>query len=178
VVDLNDVREAHQPRRQQDVLALGLGRNSLAVPALKRLIQAFTHLVVETEPSRQLVGRRPVIRDHLPGGTSPIADELDAHASPLHQPLAGADMAQDERPRSHPGHVNVTSLVLERLVVPEPLRLLVSVDVTTDPGDQADVVHDRARLVIEPQPVSEPQRDQRLAHHVLHRLAHAQVGSQ
>ena len=58
-----------------------------------------------------------------------------------------------------------------RMIVAEPLGLLVRVDVAADPGDQRGVVDDRARLLVQADPSSEPHRDQALAQHVLHRLA-------
>ena len=99
VVDLDDVCEVHQPRGHEDLAALGLRRHPLAVPALERLVQAFAHLLRRV-PSRrrQLVGRQPVILDHLAGGAPPVADELHAQASALRQSPAGADVASRRTP--------------------------------------------------------------------------------
>ena len=64
---------------------------------------------------------------------------------------------------------------LQRDVVAEPLRLLVGVGVAADVDQQRRVVDDRPRLLVEPEPLGEPQRDQALAQHVLHRLPEAEV---
>lgn len=47
-----------------------------------------------------------------------------------------------------------------------------------DVDDQRGVVDDRALLVVEPDPLRHPQRDQALAQHVLHRLAEAEVDAE
>ena len=43
---------------------------------------------------------------------------------------------------------------------------------------QRRVVDDRARLLVEPDPLGQPQRDQALPQHVLHRLAEAEVDAE
>jgi len=87
-----------------------------------------------------------------------------------------AGLAHREGHRGEADHVDVASVHLQRDVVAEPLRLFVGVDVAAHPGDQAEVVDDRPRVLVEPESLGEPQCDQRLPHHVLHRLAEAQVG--
>ena len=47
-----------------------------------------------------------------------------------------------------------------------------------DVDEQRGVVDDRSLLLVEPDPLGEPQRDQALAQHVLHRLAEAEVDAE
>ena len=49
---------------------------------------------------------------------------------------------------------------------------------TADVDQQCGVVDRRPLGFVEPDPVGEPQRDQALAQHVLHRLAEPQVDSE
>ena len=51
---------------------------------------------------------------------------------------------------------------LERDVVAEPLRLLVGVGVAADAEQQRRVVDGRARVLVQPEPLGETQRDQAL----------------
>ena len=46
---------------------------------------------------------------------------------------------------------------------------------TTDVDEQPRVVDDEALVVVEADALSEPQRDQALAQHVLHRLVEAEI---
>ena len=67
---------------------------------------------------------------------------------------------------------------LHRDVVAEPLRLLVRVGMTADVDEQGGVVDDRPLLLVEPDALGEPQRDEALAQHVLHRLAETEVDAE
>ena len=49
---------------------------------------------------------------------------------------------------------------------------------TADVDQQRRVVHAAARLLVQAHPLREPQRDQALAQHVLHRLPEAQVDAE
>ena len=169
------VGEVHHARRQHDLLALQCRRHALAVPALECLSHACPHLRREAERSRQLGRGHAVVLDGL-ARAQPVADELDPQASPLRQAAAGTEVAQGEQLAGHARHVRRAGVGLERQVVPEPLRLLVGVDVATDPRDQARVVDEPPCLLVEAQALGEPQRDQRLAQPVLQRLAHPQIG--
>ena len=81
------------------------------------------------------------------------------------------------------GHPQAPRLVvvLDRLqgdVVAEPLRLLVGVRVAADVDEQRGVVDDGALLLVEPERLGQPQRDQALPQHVLHRLPEAEVDAE
>ena len=67
---------------------------------------------------------------------------------------------------------------LQRDVVAEPLGLLVGVGVAADVDEQGGVVDDRALLLVEPESLGQPQRDQALPQHVLHRLPEAEVDAE
>ena len=64
---------------------------------------------------------------------------------------------------------------LQRDVIAEPFRLLMRVGMTPDPDKQRGVIHVRSPLLVEPDPLGEPQRDQALPQHVLHRLPEAEI---
>ena len=49
---------------------------------------------------------------------------------------------------------------------------------TADPGDQGRVIHHLPVDLVQLQAPGQPQADQALTQHMLHRLAHAQVGRQ
>jgi hypothetical protein len=61
---------------------------------------------------------------------------------------------------------------------PEPFRLLVRVGVTADVDQERRVVHARPGLLVQPDPLGEPEGDQTLAEHVLHRLPEAEVDAE
>jgi len=74
--------------------------------------------------------------------------------------------------------VEEPNLALERQLVAEPLGLLVGVDVASHPCQERRVVHDLAVRRVEAHVVGQAQGDEGLAQHVLHGLAHAQIGGQ
>jgi hypothetical protein len=74
--------------------------------------------------------------------------------------------------------VDAAEVGLQRLVVAEPLRLLVRVDVTADPREQGDVVEVRPLGLVQAQALGQPERDEGLTENVLHRLPEAQIRSQ
>ncbi len=67
---------------------------------------------------------------------------------------------------------------LELDVVAEPLRLLVRIRMAADVDQQGGVVDRSPRLIIQAHPLREPQRDEALPQHMLHRLAEAQVDAE
>src|SRR5205085_409071 len=72
-------------------------------------------------------------------------------------------------------------VVLSRLgsdVVPEPLRLLVCVGVAADVDQQGRVVDGCALVLVEPDSLREPERDQALPEHMLHRLPEPEVDAE
>src|SRR5207253_5545113 len=72
-------------------------------------------------------------------------------------------------------------VVLARLqgdVVSEPFRLLVRIGMTADVDQQCRVVDDRPSMLVEPDPLGQPQRNQALTLYVLHRLSEAEVDAE
>ena len=105
-----------------------------------------------------------------------------ANSSPIRKRCSGGLPAPSRRiaaaaARTLPQLVVVLA-GLQRDVVAEPLRLLVGVGVAADVDEQRGVVDGRALLLVEPEPLGEPQRDQALAQDVLHRLPEAEVDAE
>src|SRR5262249_6059169 len=161
VKDLDDVREIDEPRGQVDLVAPDLGGHAASVPALERLVQALANLSVKAEPSRELVGCEPVILDHVLDRTPPISEKGDAEPGTLHQrPTAPKVFHHECSGGEGAAYVDLTGVVLECRVVSEPLGLLVRVNMTSDPGEQAHVVYNLSLAVIETQPLCKAQRTQ------------------
>ena len=168
-----------QARGDENVCAARSLRHALAVPPLEGLLDAVAHPLRQAELRRQRVRRPPVVLQHRVGGPAPVADEGDSEPGPFRERPVGAEVAQDEQgPVGLGGEVGPAKIGLERGVVAEPLRLLVRVNVAAHPGDERGVVHHFAVPVRQVQVLGQSQRDQRLAQHVLHRLAHAEVSRQ
>ena len=114
-----------------------------------------------------------VLEHQLQVAASP-AHELDAgtgavdRGSAATQVPEGEDRALDGIPQVDP-----TDGVLDRLVVAEPLRLLVRVG--GNPGQQGGVVDDLTFTGGQPGPLPQLKGDVALPEHLLHRMAHAQV---
>jgi hypothetical protein len=68
--------------------------------------------------------------------------------------------------------------VLERLIVPEPLRLFVGVDVAPQPSQQGGVVDDLTFPVVHREALGEVQRDVGLPKHMLGGVTQPQVGAE
>ncbi len=91
---------------------------------------------------------------------------------------AGAEQAHHAQRLAGRARLVVELGRLQGDVVAEPLRLLVGVGVAADVHQQRAVVDGRPSLVVEADPLGDPQRDQALPQDVLHRLAEAQVDPQ
>jgi predicted nicotinamide N-methyase len=88
-----------------------------------------------------------------------------------------------EEPHAGEAHREAPGLVvvLDRLdadVVTEPLRLLVGIRVAAHVDEQRGVVDDGPLLLVQADSLGQPQRDQALAQHVLHRLSEAEVDAE
>ena len=105
-------------------------------------------------------------------------DELEAHPEAVQRRVALAHPPQAADRHAEAAQFVVVLDRLGRDVVREPLGLFVCVGVTTDVDQQRRVVDDRALVLVEPHPLGEPQRDQALPQHVLHRLAEAEVDAE
>ena len=88
---------------------------------------------------------------------------------------------QQPHPRGRPAETVELVVVLaglQRDVIAEPFRLLMRVGVTPNADEQRGVIHVRSPLLVNPDPLGEPQRDQALAQHVLHRLAKPEIDAE
>ena len=179
VKDLDHVGQGDQPGGHQDFLPFRPLRHALAVPALEGLLDAVANPLGQAQARGQRVSREPVVLQHRLGGPAAVTDEGHPEPGPLDRGPARAEVAEHEqRSGGRGGEIDAADIGLERRVVAEPLRLLVGIDVTAHPGQQGRVVHDLPVGLIQAQPLGQPQRDQALAQHVLHRLAHAEIGRQ
>ena len=138
---LDHVGERDQPGGQEDLLAPGPIRDSLAVPALERLLDTVANALGQAEPRRQVVGRGPVVVQHRRRGLAALAQERDAEPGTLRNRSAGAEVTEHEQRLGHRRReIGLAELALKRSVVAEPLRLLIRVDVASHPGNQSRVV--------------------------------------
>ena len=101
--------------------------------------------------------------------------ELESSAQPVQRGIPGAEQAHHAQRFAGRAWFVVVLRCLQGDVVAEPLRLLVGVGVAPDVHEQGAVVHGRSRLVVESQPLGEPECDEALPQDVLHGLPEAQV---
>jgi hypothetical protein len=168
VEHLHEVGEMHQAGRLQHVLALDAVGFSLAVPPLEGLGDAVADRVGEPEVFAEYGGGAPVVHVHLLEVVPPISEEPDPGFDALGERPAIADVSQQEGDTADGVRiVDVRGVVFERLVVPEPLRLFIGVDVASQPGQQGRVVHDCAFLLIHREALGEVQGNVGLPQHVL-----------
>ena len=105
-------------------------------------------------------------------------DEREAESEAVER---RAPRAEAPHPRGCCAETAQLVLVLRRLerdVVAEPLRLLVGIGVAPDVHEERGVVHDCALLVVEPDPLRDPEGDEALAEHVLHRLPEPEIDAE
>ena len=175
VCDLDELRQLGEPRRQRHRLALAVARPSSAVPLLVRRVDRLAHRLPQAELLRQQPGNGRVVGEHVVGRVAPRQRKLEPEAEAVERRVAGAEPAHRRG-----GHTEASGLVvvldgLDGDVVAEPLRLLVGVRVTADVDQQRRVVDVGTRLVVEPDSLREPQRDQTLTEDVLHRLPEPEI---
>ena len=175
---LHELRELRESRRQRDVLALHSVRPAAPVPLLVGAAEGHEHLVGQPELLGEQSRELGVVGDHILHLAAAGQRELEPHPEAMERWVAGAQQSHcRRRPPQAPGLVVVLAR-LEGDVVPEPLRLLVCVRVAGDVDEQRRVVDDRPLLLVETEPLAEPQCDQALPQHVLHRLPEAEVDAE
>ena len=175
VRDLDVLGHVRDPRGERDVVSLELAGPATAVPALVRSADRLDDLVRERELLRHRAGDRGVVGDHPVDLAVPREREREAEPEPVQRRAPGPELPHSRR--RHPQAPRLV-VVLDRLegdVVAEPLGLLVGVRVAADVDEQRRVVDDRPLLLVEPEPLGEPQRDEALPQDVLHRLPEAEV---
>jgi hypothetical protein len=178
VVHTEDVRQRHQARRDEDGVACELLGLALAVPTLEGLVDAGAHILVEPEARGEVVGGVPVVLQHDRGVAMAFDDEAEPDAGPLQERPAGAQMRHDEAGRRETDGVDQSHVPLQCLIVAEPLRLLVGVDVAAQPRHERGVIQRPPLRLVESDTLAEAERDEALAHDVFHRLSHAEVGAE
>jgi hypothetical protein len=179
VVHLDHVGQVDQPRGHQDLLAAGALGHALTVPPFERLLDAVPDPLGQAQPLGQAVRGPPVVLQHRLGGPPAVTGEAHAQLHPLAGRAARAQVPQHEqRPGRGRAEVHQAEVGLQRQVVAEPAGLLVGVHVAAHPGQQRRVEDHLAVGRVQAHRLGQPQRDQALPQHVLHRLAHAQVGAQ
>ena len=175
---LGELSDLGQSRRDGDGVAPKVPGPALAVPLLVGGTDRLLHRLGQTEllgePARQ--GR--VLGDHVAQVAMTRDGELDADAEAVQRWVPAAQQPHHGEGPTQAPELVVVLVGLERDVVAEPLRLLVGVGVTANVDQQGRVVDDRSLILAEPERFGEAHRDHRLAQHVLHRLAEAQIDPQ
>ena len=180
MAELHDVGEIDDPRRDHDLLGPRAGRRPFAVPALEGLRDASLNPFTQAELTGNLGGGEAMALHRLllppaPSGSEQLGAELRA----FDERSALAEVRQHEPgPGCRTGEVDPPDACLQFEIVAEPFRLLVGIDVTPDPRQQCRVVHDDAVRHVDTHPIGQPNRDQALAQHVLHRQTHAKIRSE
>ena len=175
VRDLDVLGHLRHPGRERDVVSLELAGPAAAVPALVRRTDRLDDLVRQRELLRHRAGDRGVVGDHPVDLAVPREREREAEPEPVERRAPGPELPHSRR--RHPQAPRLV-VVLDRLegdVIAEPLGLLVRVRMAADVDEQSRVVDDRPLLLVQPEPLGEPQRDQALSQHMLHRLPEAEV---
>ena len=152
-------------------------RPAVAVPLLVGAPDRLLHGVGQAELLGQRDGEGGVVVDHGVHLAASRQCELESDPEPVQRWVARPDHAHAGRNDADAGVVLVLDR-FERDVVAEPLGLLVRVGVAADPDQQCGVVDDSAGLLVQADPLGQPQGDQALAQDVLHRLAEAEVDAQ
>ena len=171
--------ELREPRRERNVLALPARPASRARPTARRPRRA-RRAPPSGSPSCSPSERATAVWWTIMSSTSWRPES--ANSSPTRKRCNGGfpdpirRIAASRRPRA-PELVVVLD-GLQRDVVAEPLRLLVRVGVAADVDEQRRVVDDRALVLVEPDALGEPERDQALPQDVLHRLPEAEVDAE
>ena len=132
----------------------------------------------QRELLRHRAGDRGVVGDHPVDLAVPREREREAEPEPVQRRAPGAELPHSRRRHPQAPRVVVVLARLEGDVVAEPLGLLVGVRVAADIDEKSGVVDDRPLLLVEAETLGEPQRDQALPQHVLHRLPEAEVDAE
>jgi hypothetical protein len=175
---LHELRELGDPGRDRDRAGLQRARPAAPVPLLVRSADALAHRARQLELLGQRPGQPGVLRDHPVQLAMPGEGELEPDPEPVQRRVARADQPHGGQRAAHAAQLVRVLAGLERDVVAEPFRLLVCVGVTAHVDQQGGVVDGHPVLLAEPRVIGQPQRDQALAEHVLHRLPEPQVDAE
>jgi hypothetical protein len=175
---LDELRELREPGGDRYGVSLEVARPATAVPLLVGGADRLLHLARETELLGQGASQRGMALDHPVEVAMARQRELEAHPEPVQRRVARPDEAQRCGGGAQAAHLVVVLPGLQRDVVAEPLGLLVGIRVTSDVDQQGAVVDDRPGLLVEVEPVCQPERDRALPEHVFHGLSEAEVDAQ
>ncbi len=178
VRDLDVLGHVRDACGEGDVVSLELAGPATAVPALVRSADRLDDVVRERELLCHRAGDRRVVGDHAVDLAVPREREREAEPEPVQRRAPGPELPHSRRRHSQAPRVVVVLDRLEGDVVAEPLGLLVGVGVAAHVDEEGGVVDDRALLLVEPEALGEPQRDQALPQDVLHRLPEAEVDAE
>ena len=104
--------------------------------------------------------------------------ELEPDSESLQHRMAGPELTQAGDLRADAPKVMVVLSRLQRDVIAEPFGLLVRVGVATDVDEQGRVIQNGPVLGVEPDPLTQPQRDEALAQDVLHGLTEPEIDAE
>ncbi len=175
---LGELPELREPRRERNVLALEVARPPAPVPLLVRPAERVEHAVGQPELLAQRTRDGGVVDDHVVDLLAPGERELEPDPEAVQRRVPGPDPAHRRSHRPRAPELVVVLDGLQRDVVPEPLGLLVRVRVAADVDEQGRVVDDRALVLVEPDALGEPERDQALPQDVLHRLPETEIDAE
>ena len=162
VRDLDELGDMRKAGGERDLLALELARPAAPVPALVCRAEGLNDRLRQGELLRHGSRDGGVVGDHVVDLAMPGEREREPEPKPMQGRVTRA-----EEPHPRGGHPQTPGLVvvLDRLqsdVVAEPLGLLVGVGVAADVDEQGGVVDDGALLLVQPDCLGQPQRDQAL----------------
>src|SRR5262245_53899051 len=104
--------------------------------------------------------------------------ELERDPESLDRRSACTKHSHPRERRAHASELVVVLPGLHRDVITEPLRLLMGVCMASNVNQKSGVVDGRPLLGAESELLRDPQGDQTLPQHVLHRLAEAEIDTQ
>jgi hypothetical protein len=172
---LHELGELGDPGRDRYRVGLQRARPAVPVPLLVRRADRLPDHIGQPE----LLGQRPrqpgMLGNHPVELAMPGNGELEPDPEPVQRRVAGADQPHGRQRAAHASQLVGVLTGLERDVIAEPLRLLMRVSVTAHVDQQRGVVNRHPVLLTQPGLPRQPQRDQALPQHMLHRLPEPQV---
>jgi hypothetical protein len=175
VEEREHVGEVDDPRFDADLVASCAVGCALAVPPFECVEHSLANIARKTELSAEMISRERVVRQHGVGLTDTAGEKPERDLCAVRAVVAGADLAHHRPEGPNADGIDEAELGFEGEVVPEPLCLLVGVDVAAHPRNQRHVVQSGPVVVRQAKPVADSHRQDALADGMLHRLAHAEV---
>ena len=126
----------------------------------------------------ELPGDAGVLAHHAVDVPVPGEHELERDSKPVQRRVARPDQPECGGSAACAPELVIVLPRLQRDVVAEPFRLFVGVGMTAHIDEQRRVVDVGALLFVQPDSIGEPERDQALPQHVLHRLTESEVDTE